>query len=98
MIKIPATIEKSQISELVKLKGHANAGLVKVAGEQYDPGHLQFCGFAGKRGDDLRYHGFFGFETCLEGSCRVAAFDFLEPLFRSKPQAARQIKSKGRDE
>lgn len=95
MIEIPATIEKSQISELAKLKGKANASQLSIGGQVYDPGQLQFCGFAGTRRSDKRYHGLFRFTACLNGSCPVVPFDFLSPR---KPQAPPQTQkqSKGR--
>ncbi len=93
MIEVPAAIEKSQISELVKLKGKANAARLSIADEGYDPGHLQFCGFAGARGADLRYHGVFRFSPCVGGSCPIVAFDFLKPR---KPQAPK--KGRGNDD
>lgn len=85
MITVPATIDKDQISPLGELKGKANAKAITIGGEDHDPGHLQFCGFAGARGPDKRWHGVFRFEPCIGGSCPVVAFDFLKP--RSKPQA-----------
>lgn len=91
MTEITATIEKSQISELGKLKGSANAAKISIAGEDYDPGHLQFCGFAGTRGADNRYHGVFRFESCIGGSCPVVPFDFLkQPKPQAPPQETKQ--------
>lgn len=97
MIEIQATIEKSQISELGKLKGKANDEYLSIEGEGYDPGHLQFCGFAGKRGADQRWHGVFRFQPCMGGSCPVVPFDFLKPRKPQAPQAPQAPKqSKGK--
>ncbi len=79
MIELTATIDKSQISELVKLKGMANRAAASVLQESHEAGHLKFLGFAGARGADKRWHGVLRFEPCTSGSCPVAAFDFLKP-------------------
>ncbi|KKN81122.1 hypothetical protein LCGC14_0323410 [marine sediment metagenome] len=102
MIEVTATIEKRQISELGKLKGKANAQKITLGGEEHDPGHLQFCGFAGRRGPDKRWHGAFRFEPCAGGSCPVIAFDFLTPAKpraqAAKPQTTKPEKGRTRDE
>ena len=94
MITVDAVINKSQISEFGAIKGTANLASVEVGGHSFAAGELMFCGFAGAREDDKRYHGVFRFEKVEPDICKRIPFGFLTNPTRTQTTKPRASKPK----
>lgn len=75
---IPAIIDKAEIPEFGKMKGSVNSLPVTLGGQSFESRRIMFCGFAGQREADGKYHGVHRFGVSI---APIIGDDVREMLF-----------------